>query len=142
MNIDWARVESWNQSQRPRIVIKLRSFLGLYNLHWRFVPVYIDIEAPMIKFLCNGQPKDLQGLDKPEVQAFEKPIQITSAERILALPLPDLLFVFDKDASDYQVGVALFQVYSDEEQKQVEFRSWSLNLHEMIDSVLEKIVCM
>lgn len=40
---------------------------------------------------------------------------------MLALPHPNLPFVTETDTSDFQVGVALFQVYPDGNMNQMDF---------------------
>lgn len=46
---------------------------------------------------------DLPVLDVNDSKAFDKLIRTISLERVIALPRPDLPFLLDTDASEYQV---------------------------------------
>lgn len=69
---------------------------------------------------------------------FGKLIQAISSKQILALSLPDHLFVIGTDASAYQAGASLVQVFPDGEQKPAHFLFHSLNSHKKNYSVPEK----
>lgn len=84
-------------------------------MYRRFVPSSTDIATLLTKFLRKVQPKILQTLNDQEIHAFDKLFQTMSSKPVLDLPCPDLRFVIETDAKDYQVGAALFQAYSDGE---------------------------
>lgn len=113
--IDRASARSLHQLQHLRNVIKLQSILGLYNLTWRFFSHYRDIAAPLTKFLKKGQTKHFSTLGDHDIQDYNTLHRTILSKPVLAFKSPDLPFVIDTDASDYNVREALFHVYLDGE---------------------------
>ena len=69
-------------------------------------------------------------LTEEQAEAFKTLVDNIISPRVLALPKEGLPYSVDTDASDYQVGAALFQTYPDGERKPIGFWSRSLNAHE------------
>ncbi|CDF38384.1 unnamed protein product [Chondrus crispus] len=86
-----------------------KGFLGLCNVYRRFVPHYAKIAHPLNQLLKKGQPVDLEGFDEPCEKAFHKLKDAILAPPLLALPKKNLPYSVYTDASDYQIGAALFQ---------------------------------
>lgn len=95
----------------PTTQAQLRSFLGACNVYRRFVPRYPHIAAPLNALLKKGQPVRLKEFGEAETDVFQTLKEMLTSAPVLALPKPDLPYSVDTDASDYQVGCALFQTY-------------------------------
>lgn len=83
-------------------------------------------------------PTNLGPFEDEENQAFRQLINSASLAAVLALPRARLLFSVDTDASDYQVGEVLFEIYPDGQRQPVGFRTRSLSFHEKNYLILEK----
>ncbi|CDF38075.1 unnamed protein product [Chondrus crispus] len=138
LEVDVARTAALEQVQYPRTQTQLRSFLGLCNVYRRFVPHYAKIARPLNQLLKKGQPVQLEGFDEPCKKAFHKLKDAILAPPVLALPKKDLPYSVDTDASDYQIGAALFQTHPDAQRKPIGFFSKTLAAAERNYSVSEK----
>ena len=87
---------------------------------------YTDIAPPLNRLLRKGQPVKLEPFGEPETQAFKALIAAVTSPPILALPKLGLPYSLDTDASNEQVGAALFQE-EDGERRPIGF--WSRTLH-------------
>ncbi|CDF36419.1 unnamed protein product [Chondrus crispus] len=119
------------------IIIFSNSFLGLCNVYRRFVPHYEKIAQLLNQLLKKGQPVQLEGFDEPCKKAFHKLNDAILAPPVLALPKKGLLYSVDTDASDYQIGAALFQTHPDAQRKLIGFFSRTLAAAEINYSVSE-----
>ena len=138
LEVDAARTAALEQVRYPQTQTQLRSFLGLCNVHRRFVPHYAKIAHPLNQLLKKGQPAQLEGFDEPCKKAFHKLKGAILAPPVLALPKKDLPYSVDTDASDYQIGAALFQTHPDAQRKPIGFFSRTLAAAERNYSVSEK----
>ena len=107
-------------------------------MYRRFVPNYAKIAHPLNELLKKGQPVQLEGFDEPLKKAFHKLQDAILASPVLALPKKDLPYSVDTDASDYQIGAALFQTQPDAQPKPIGFFSRTLAAAERNYSVSEK----
>ena len=121
LEIDAARTAALEQVRYPQTQTQLRSFLGLCNVYRRFVPHYAKIVHPLNQLLKRGQPAQLEGFDESCKKAFYKLKEAMLAPPVLALPNKDLPYSVDTDASDYQIGAALFQTQPDAQRKPIGF---------------------
>lgn len=126
LHVNDVRTKSLREMQHPTTQTELRSFLGLINVYRRFIPHFSHIASPLNQLLKKGSPKKLEPLNDEQAEAFQKLIDAVLQPPVLALPKPDLPYSIDTDASDYQVGAALFQEYGDKERKPIGF--WSRTL--------------
>ncbi|CDF36773.1 unnamed protein product [Chondrus crispus] len=100
-------------------IIIFSNFLGLCNVYRRFVPHYAKIAHPLNQPLKKGQPVQLEGFDELCKKAFHKLKEAILAPPVQALPKKDLPYSVDTDASDYQIGAALFLTYPDAQRKRI-----------------------
>ena len=129
----------------PRTLTELKSFLGFVNVYRRFVRDFAKIAYPLYEIL-KGRSKTenssrnvpIPALNAVQLEAFEALKQAVASPEVLALPRPDLPFSLDTDASDYQLGAALFQVYGDKDRRPIGFWSRTLNPAEQNYSTPEK----
>ena len=128
----------WRSRERSTTQTQLPAFLGLCNVYRRFVPKYSHFAAPLNALLCKGQPANLRPFGEVESQAFETLVAAVTSPPVLALPKPDLPYSVDTDASDYQVGCALFQTTEDGERRPIGYWSRSLKPAEKNYSTSEK----
>ena len=122
----------------PATQTDLRSFLGLTNVYRNFVPGYSKISAPLSNLLKKGKPVKLKKFGKAEISAFNALIDAICEPPILDLPRPGLPYTVDIDASDRQVGAALFQIHDDGIRRPIWFYSRTLRSAELNYSVTEK----
>ena len=138
LSVDEVRVKSLKEAKHPTTQTELPSFLGLCNVYRRFVPKFADVAAPLNHLLRKGQPVKLEPLADVEASAFSSLVDAVTSPPVLALPRLGLPFEVDTDASNNQVGCALFQISEDGERHPVGYWSRSLNVHERNFSVSEK----
>ena len=139
LEVDEVATAALTKAKPPKTQTELRSFLGLCNVYRRFVPNYSHVAAPLNAFLKKGQPARLpQDLGEEATNAFDELVKRIIAPPVLALPREGLPYEFDTDASDYQVGAALFQVHPYGERKPIGFWSRSLLPAEKNYSTTEK----
>ena len=138
LEIDAARMAALEQVRYPQTQTKLKSFLGLCNVYRRFVPHYAKIARPLNQLLKKGQPVQLEGFDEECKKDFHKLKEAILAAPVLALPKKDLPYSVDTDASEYEIGAALFQTYPDAQRKPIRVFSRTLAAAERNYSVSEK----
>ena len=138
LSVDTIATKALTGAQHPRTQTELRSFLGLCNVYRRFVPGFAKLATPLNKLLRKGQPEQLEVFSESEAEAFKALISAVTAPPILALPKPGLPYSVDTDASNSQVGAALFQTQPDGERQPVGYWSRTLNSAELNYSTTEK----
>ena len=114
------------KASSPKTQTKLRSFLGLYNVYRRFVPRYSHVASPLNALLKKVQPVNLAPVGESETHAFNALVEAITSPSVLGLPKTGLPWEVDTDASDYQVGAALFPVEKYGQRKSIGFWSRSL----------------
>ena len=112
--------------------------MGLGNVYRRFVPRFAHIAAPLNALLKKGQPEQLAPFREAEREAFKALIAAVTAPQILALPRPGLPYSVDTDASDYQIGAALFQTHEGNTRRPIGFWSRTLQAAELNYGTPEK----
>ena len=138
LSINAAHTESFRELRHPRTISELRSFLGLCNVYRRFIPNFSHIAAPLNALLKKGMPTNLEPFGDSESAAFDSLINAVLSPPVLSLPKRDLSFSVDTDASDYQLGAALFQADESGDRKPLGFWSRSLAPAERNYSTSEK----
>ena len=78
-------------------------------MYRRFIQGYTEIVRPLHDLLKKGQPSKFNALTEEASEAFQKLIDVVVNPPVLGLPRADLPYSIDTDASDYQLGVALYQ---------------------------------
>lgn len=136
--IDEVRVKSLKQAKHPTTQTELRSYLALCNVYRRFVPSYTDIATPLYALLRKGESPKLDSLTDAQASAFFTLLAAVTSPPVLSLPKRDLPYSLDTDASNHQVGCALFQTTPEGERRPIGLWSRSLNDHERNYSVSEK----
>lgn len=96
------------------------------NVYRRFVKDYSDIAEPLNALLRAGQPAKINAWGQKQEIAFRKLIDVVCSPPVLRLPRRDVPYSVDTDASDYQIGCALFQM--DEEGNRHPIGFWSRTL--------------
>ena len=138
LEIDKARTKALLEATHPTNQSELRSFLGCCNVYRRFIRDYTKIAAPLYAKLKKGQPIKLEPFDDESCKAFETLISSLTSPPVLALPRADLPYSIDTDASEYQVGVALFQHLPNGDRQPIGFWSRTLQAAEKNYSTPEK----
>ena len=138
LEVDLARVAALKEAEHPRTQTELRSFLGLCNVYRRFIRDYTKIAAPLYELLKKGEPTKLGPLSDSAATAFATLVDMVTNPPVLALPRADLPYSIDTDASDYQLGVALFQHLPDGTRQTLGYWSRTLQAAEKNYSTPEK----
>lgn len=138
IEVDQARVEALRKVKHPTTQTQLRSFLGLCNVYRRFVPHYAKLAHPLNQLLKKGMPVHLGPLDEKCQEAFTVLRDSILSPPVLALPKIGLPYSVDTDASNYQIGAALFQTHEEGSRQPIGFFSRSLSAPERNYSVSEK----
>ena len=100
---------------------ELRSFLRFCSVYRRFVRNYSNIAVPLHKFLKNKREFNIPSFSAEQDEAFTTLVIAITTPPILVLPKMGLPYSVDTDASDQQVGAALFQTYPDESRKPIRY---------------------
>lgn len=100
------------------------------ELHYRFIPEYINIATLFIKFVRKKKTTSLNPFRDEEHQAFGIMINSIASAPVHALRRTNPPFLVDAGTSHLQLRAALLNTYSDEERKQLGFWSRSLITHE------------
>lgn len=104
--------------------------MGFTNVYRNFIRNYTVLAAPLYELLRGNPPKRLPELSNDQKRAFHA--------LIVAVLSPPIPFSIDTDASDYQIGWALFQKYPDGIRKPIAFWSRPLRAAEQNYSATEK----
>jgi RNase H-like domain found in reverse transcriptase len=122
----------------PRTQTELRSFLGLCNVHRRFVPHFSTLAAPLNTLLCKGMPPQLGPNQQDGFVAFNTLRDRLFSPPILTLPRAKGQMWLDTDASDGQLGCCLLQLQPDGKPLPLGYWSRTLNSAEKNYSATEK----
>ena len=126
LELDPASTASLRKALPPRNQSEVRSFLGMCNVFKRFIPKYSDTTEPINALLRTGMPETIADWGEKQEKAFRTLIEAICSPPILRLPRRNLPYSVDTDASNYQVGCALFQ--TDEEGARHPIGFWSRTL--------------
>ena len=137
LEVDQSHVKSLLEAEPPKTVSELRSFLGFVNVYRRFIRNYTQLAKPLYGLL-KGAPKELPPLGDDAISAFRALINAVTSPPILAIPKKGLRYSLDTDASNYQVGCALFQTHPDGVRRPIGFWSRKMNDAEMNYSASER----
>ena len=117
------KVDAVVQAPVPKNVQKLRSFLGLLNYYWKFLPNLAATLHPLNNLLQKGH----QWKWTPEChQAFEEAKTNLVSSRVLAYIDPTLPLKLVADASAYGVGAVISHVMPNGEERPIAFASRAL----------------
>ncbi len=104
----------------------LRSFIGLCNVHRRFVPNFARVSAPFMELLTKEFGPKLPQFDERRVGAFNLFKNALVSPPVLRLRRQNLRFSVELDARDHQLRCALFQTHEDGKRYPLGF--WSRQL--------------
>ena len=127
LEVDETATRTLKMAKHLRTQTELRAFLGLSNVYRRFVTRYSHVAAPLNTLLKKGNPVTLAPFEEAEMDAFQTLVTAITSPLVLALLKANLPYSIDTDASDYQVGCALFQTDKNGERRPIGFWSRSLN---------------
>ena len=102
-------LDAIGEAKPPTTPTQVRSFLGLCNVYKRFVPSFVHISAPLVSLTTNDAPDHIPSLTAQQLQAFETLKNALIHAPIIHLPRSGLTYIVDTDASNAQLGCALFQ---------------------------------
>ena len=126
LEIDKAAVASLQEARPPETQSEIRSFLGMCNVYRRFIPKFSDTAEPLNALLRGGHPTQIAKWGEKEERSFRTLLNAVCSPPVLVLPKKDFPYTVDTDASDYQVGCALFQTQPDGKRQPIGF--WSRTL--------------
>ena len=101
-------VEAIERAQHPLTETQVRSFLGMCNVYRRFIKNFARIAAPLVELTKKAAPEKHQKLTDDQIESFNLLKESLTNTPILRLPREGLLYSVDTDASDNQIGCALF----------------------------------
>ena len=120
--MDPAKIETMVKWERPQIVTKVRSFLGLAGYYRRFVEGFSKMVSPLTQLTRKDQP--FSWIDECEV-CFEDMKKRLTIATILAIPDTTKTFEVYCDASYQGLGCVLMQ-----EKLPIAYASLQLKVHE------------
>ena len=97
----------------PTTKTEVRSFLGMCNVYRRFIKDFATIARPLTSLTKKEVAERWQVLTEEQMHSFETLKEKLVSPPVLALPRPDLPYIVETDANDYQVGCVLSQKYPD-----------------------------
>ena len=96
------------------------------NVYRRFIKDFATISAPLNALLCKYAPDNFE-LRQNKIDSFNNLRQKLTSPPVLSLPKPDLPYILDSDANDFQAGCVLQQRYPDKSLHPIGFFSRALN---------------
>ena len=100
------KLEAVKQWPIPRNAKELLSFLGFMNYHRNHIRNFAQVSADLYKLVHS----DTFSWKSKHQSAFDKLKEMAISAPMLSHPSPDGLFILDTDASDHQIGGALYQI--------------------------------
>jgi len=131
-------IRGLTKASPPRCKKDLRSFLGMCNVHWRFVKDYVRVALPLAEMTSSKRPNRWGTLSEEASGAFEELKRRLTEAPILALPRRHEAYTLDTDASAGQVGAVLLQEQPDQSTRPVGYWSRFLNAAERNYSSTER----
>ena len=113
-----------DENSLPNTKKLLRSYLGMYRYHAKFVPNSAEFLQPLY-YLLNSKCQSLKWTD-PLIQCFEESKKALSSAKRLVFPDPDAQTELVVDASGFRIGAVLQQV-NDDATRPIAFWSKSLS---------------
>jgi len=120
--VDPAKIETVLKLERPKIIIEVRSFLGLAGYYKRFVEGFSKKVNPLTQLTMKDQP--FSWIEKCE-ECFEEMKRCLTTASVLVIPNTGKKFEVYCDASDLGLGCVLMQ-----EGRPVAYASRQLKVHE------------
>lgn len=128
------KVQGIVQSQPPKNIKELRSFLGMAGYLRRFVPNYSALTFPLTQLTKKDMPYEWTDVHQ---EAFQEVKDHIASAVMLSIPKGNGPFVINTDASNIGVGAVLLQ-WQDEQLEPLEFASKKLTEGEARWSTSEK----
>ena len=130
----------WKQffKLQPQITYRnptIRSFLGLLNYYWKFIPSLATLIHPLDSLLQHAKP---WAWTKRCSQAFQQAKEALSSSSVLVHYDPTLPITLAGDASAYGIGAVISHTLPDGTKKPIAFASRSLTSSERNYAQLEK----
>lgn len=120
--------EALREAVPPTTVSDLRSFLGAANVYRRFIKGYSRISEPLYgvlkRFPEGAQRKGYKlsiEFDETQLDAFCILVECMKTPPILSIPVLGRRYSIDTDASERQIGVALYQEGDDKIRRPIGF---------------------
>lgn len=132
---DQSKVEAIRNFPRPVNKKDLRSFLGLLNFYRKFLPRLAELISPLTDLLGKSYP-DIIEWTETLCDVYDVSINVLSDDVALNIPVRDVPFVLQTDASGLGISGVLGQVI-DDSFKPISFISRKLNKAEQNYSVIE-----
>ena len=114
----------------PKTVTDVRSFLGFTNYYRRFIKGYAKVAKPLNTLVsgnnANHKKAPIKWTDECQV-TFDKLKELCTSTPILAYANYKKPFQLQTDASDFSLGVVLYQRDDDNHQRVIAFASCSLS---------------
>lgn len=95
--------------KESRTLRQIKTFLGLYNVFYRFSPISTLIDAPKNRKIRKAEPTEYGPLNEEERNALERLREKLVPPPVLALPRFAVKYTVDTDDYDKQVGFVLLQ---------------------------------
>jgi len=101
-----------SNAERPQTKKQVRSFMGLANYYWKFIPSFAEIAVPLTDLTKKGEPNKVNWGEAQE-KSFQTLKTLLTKSPILHLPDFNRSFIVRADASDVGVGAILLQDFDD-----------------------------
>ena len=129
------KIEAVVRAPQPRNIQQLRSFLGLLNYYWKFIPNLSSIVHPLNALL---QQSKQWNWTLECTQAFKQAKTALSSSSVLIHYDPSLPLQLAGDASAYGIGAVISHVLPDGSEKPIAFASRTLTSSERNYAQIEK----
>lgn len=106
--------EAVKQATYPTTRTQMRSFLGMCSVYRRFVQNFAGVASSLMRHTSKNGARYLNSPSEDEYRAFELLKEALTNPPVLRIPDPELPFTVDTDASNTQIGAALFQEFEDD----------------------------
>ena len=129
------KIKAVQDAPTPQDVLQLKSFLGLVNYYWKFLPDLSNVLAPLYRIL---QKETKWSWGDEQQRAFQEVKKLLTSECLLIHFNPNKELIMACDTSPYEVGAVLSHRDDDGKKQLIAFASRSLAAAEKKHSQLEK----
>lgn len=130
LKINAAHTKSLAYMQHYHNFHELRSFLSIWYVHRRLVPLFTNIAAPIYCRLKKDIATTLYPLGDAKSASFSKLVKAINTLPVLDLPKAYFYSSVDTDTGNYQMRAAILQTNEEGVRKPVRFWYRSLHVHE------------
>ena len=101
--MDSSKLDTIREWPQPRIIYKIRSFLGLYVYYRRFIPDFANIANPLYLLIDNspGSKHKSVRFNLQTETALKQLKEIITSNQVLTQPRAKYPFIIETDASDF-----------------------------------------